>query len=98
MLDLLLSTKPRTIKTLRLMAIPFLAVVLPVAVAATNPPHPCKPLTYLGVTGCELLPNQTCPTGYRKQAVGPTNPKTKAPTRLMCVPNKPFSKKRMPKS
>lgn len=48
-------------------------------------PANCKPTTYFGVSGCELLPDGTCPAGYHRQAVGPSDPKMKAPTRLMCV-------------
>jgi len=28
-----------------------------------------------GVKGCEILPDQTCPPGYHKQAVGPSDPR-----------------------
>lgn len=45
----------------------------------------CKPTTYFGVSGCEVLSDGTCPAGYHRQAVGPSDPRMKAPTRLMCV-------------
>jgi hypothetical protein len=68
-------------------------VALQASMAATNPTSSCKPVTYLGVSGCELLPDRTCPKGYHVQTVGPTNPQMKAPTRLMCVPDKPSAKR-----
>jgi hypothetical protein len=52
----------------------------------------CKPAKHYGVSGCELLPDQTCPAGYHKQAVGPPNPQMKSPTYLMCVADKPRKK------
>jgi hypothetical protein len=58
---------------------------------AESPPS-CKPVERYGVKGCELLPGQTCPPGYHKQAVGPPDPRMKAPTILMCVPDKPEPK------
>jgi hypothetical protein len=50
-----------------------------------------------GVKGCELLPDQSCPPGYHKQAVGPPDPRMKAPTVLMCVPDKPEPKEQKEK-
>ena len=57
----------------------------------------CKPVTHYGVSGCELLPDKTCPAGHHKQAVGPPNPQMMGPTFLMCVPDKPPAKEE-PKS
>ncbi len=68
-------------------------ILVAVSMATENPPPGCKPLTYMGVSGCELLPNRTCPKGYHAEAVGPANPRMKAPSRLMCVPNKPSQQK-----
>ena len=67
--------------------------LVPVSMAADHPPANCKPLNYMGVSGCELLPDRTCPKGYHIEAVGPSNPQMKAPSRLMCVPDKPSQKK-----
>lgn len=50
-----------------------------------NLPPDCRPITYFGVTGCEPSVNPACPAGYHLQAVGPTNPAMKAPTRQICV-------------
>lgn len=58
----------------------------------------CKPVTHYGVSGCELLPGQTCPAGHHKQAVNPPNPQMMGPTYLMCVPDKPPAKEEPPKS
>jgi len=70
------------------LARPLLLLALPLlAVAQDHPSADCSPTTYLGVTGCALLPNGECPPGYHKQAVGPSDPRMKAPTRLMCVPD-----------
>jgi len=60
-------------------------------------PRSCKPIERYGVTGCEPLPDQTCPPGYHKQAVGPPDPRMKAPTILMCVPDKPEPKEQKEK-
>ena len=65
--------------------------LLPVSMSA-DPPKSCKPATLYGVSGCELLPDHTCPPGYHKESVGPPNPKMKAPARLMCLPDKPAPK------
>jgi hypothetical protein len=85
-------------KALRLLAVTFVGVVLPTTVMATDLPPACKQVKYLGVSGCEILRDQTCPPGHHKQAVGPTNPQMKAPTRLMCVPDKPSPRNRHPKT
>lgn len=79
-------------KTFPLLSALFVTAILPASMTATNPPSACKPITHLGVSGCELLPDHTCPPGYHVQAVGPPNPQMKAPTRLMCVPDKPSDK------
>lgn len=60
---------------------------------AARPPSNCKPVTHLGVSGCDLLPDRSCPKGYHIKAVEPPNPQMKAPTRLMCVPDKPSPQK-----
>ena len=60
---------------------------------AGDPPSSCKPVKQYGVSGCELLPDRTCSPGYHKQVVDPPNPLMKAPSRLMCVPDKPSSDK-----
>ena len=65
---------------------------------AAEPPPACKPVKHYDVTGCELLPGQTCPPGYHKQAVGPPNPQMAGPTYLMCVADKPQPKEQPPKS
>jgi len=64
----------------------FLALSLP-ASAQEHPASDCTPATYLGISGCAVQPGGECPAGYHKQAVGPSDPRMKAPTRLMCVPN-----------
>ena len=51
----------------------------------------CAPVTYLGVSGCDVLPSGECPSQYHKEAVGPSNSQMKAPTRLICVPDQPAS-------
>ena len=58
----------------------------------------CKPVTRYGVSGCEMLPDQSCPAGYHKQAVDPPDPRMKAPTYLMCVADKPQPKEEPPKT
>jgi hypothetical protein len=50
-----------------------------------TPPPDCKPITYFGVSGCELSAQGECPKGYHKQAACPTNPMIKAPCRMICV-------------
>jgi hypothetical protein len=63
--------------------------------ASTSAPEPapgCKPVTHFGVSGCALLPDQTCPPGYHKQVVNPPDPRMKAPSFIMCVADKPQPK------
>jgi hypothetical protein len=50
-----------------------------------TPPPECKPITYFGVSGCELSAQGECPKGYHKQAACPANPMIKAPCRMICV-------------
>ena len=70
------------------------ACSLPTPLTATDAPPPtCKPVKVYGVSGCELLPDHTCPPGYHKQVVNPPDPRMKAPSRLMCVPDKPGAEK-----
>jgi hypothetical protein len=76
------------------MSVLFATVIFQVSMTAANPPSNCKSVTHLGVSGCELLPDHTCPTGYHVEAVGPANPQMKAPSRLMCVQDKPSPKKK----
>jgi hypothetical protein len=64
----------------------------PVSAVGSSPS--CKAVKYYGVSGCELLPDQTCPSGYHKEAVGPPDPRMKAPTHLMCVADKPQPKEK----
>ena len=65
---------------------------------AQSPPPNCKAVVRYGVKGCEILPDGTCPPGYHKEAVSPPDPRMKAPTFLMCVPDKPESKEQKPQS
>lgn len=57
----------------------------------------CKPVQHFGVTGCEILADQTCPKGYHRQVVDPPNPMMKAPSVLMCVADQAPAKKKPPK-
>ena len=66
-------------------------------IAAADPPVGCKSVKHYNVTGCEVLPDQTCPAGYHKQAVDPPNPMMKSPSYLMCVADEPPAKKLPPK-
>jgi len=66
--------------------------------AAEEPPPSCKPVEHYRVKGCALLPDQTCPPGYHKQAVSPPDPRMMGPTYLMCVADKPPAKEEGPKS
>jgi hypothetical protein len=52
----------------------------------------CKPVTHYGVSGCERLPDQSCPAGYHQQVVDPPNPRMGAPSYIMCVADKPQPK------
>lgn len=58
-------------------------------IAAADPAAACKSVKHYNVSGCEILPDQTCPAGYHKQAVDPPNPMMKSPSYLMCVADKP---------
>jgi hypothetical protein len=64
-------------------------VILLGSLSAAQPSPACKPVKRYGVSGCELLPDRTCPPGYHKEAVGPPDPRMKAPAYLMCVADKP---------
>jgi hypothetical protein len=64
--------------------------------SASDPSSACKPVKHYGVSGCELLPHETCPPGYRVQSVDPPNPMMKAPSYLMCVAVKARSEKDQP--
>ncbi|MBZ5667051.1 MAG: hypothetical protein LAO30_20920 [Acidobacteriia bacterium] len=56
----------------------------------------CKPVTHYGVSGCERLPDQSCPPGYHQQIVDPPNPRMKAPSYIMCVADQPQPKEKPP--
>jgi len=71
-------------------------VVLLASISAAESSPACKPVKHYGVSGCELLPDQTCPPGYHKEAVGPPNPQMKSPVYLMCVADKPQPKEQPP--
>jgi hypothetical protein len=59
--------------------------------AQQAPPPGCRPLTYFGVQGCE--PDQgRCLKGYHKKPACPTDPRMKAPCRLVCVADEPGQK------
>ncbi len=58
-------------------------------------PLPCKPVTYFAVEGCELSGQGACPKRYHKQAVCPSDPRMKAPCRLMCVADGSAKKKKL---
>jgi hypothetical protein len=73
-------------------------VVLLGSMSATESSPACKVVKHYAVSGCELLPGQTCPPGYHKQAVEPPNPRMAGPTYLMCVADKPQPKEQPPKS
>jgi hypothetical protein len=62
----------------------------------SNPSPACKAVSHYGVSGCELLPHETCPPGYRVQSVDPPNPMMKGPSYLMCVAVKARSEKGQP--
>jgi hypothetical protein len=68
------------------------------SVSAAQSAPACKPVTRYGVSGCELLPDRTCPAGYHQQVVDPPDPRMKAPSYLMCVPDKPQPKEQSPKT
>jgi hypothetical protein len=71
-------------------------VLLLGSISAAQSTPACKPVTRYGVSGCEMLPDQSCPPGYHKQAVDPPDPRMKAPTYLMCVADKPQPKEQPP--
>lgn len=75
-----------------------LVLMTMIPVNAANQTPACKPVTHYGVSGCELLPDRTCPPGHHKQAVGPPNPQMMGPTFLMCVPDRPPAKEEPPKA
>jgi hypothetical protein len=64
-------------------------VILLGSLCVAESPPACKPVKHYGVSGCELRPDGTCPPGYHKEAVGPPDPRMKAPAYLMCVVDKP---------
>jgi hypothetical protein len=72
-------------------------VVLLASMAPADPPPSCKPVNHYGVSGCAPLPDQSCPPGYHKKAVGPPNPQMMGPTFLMCVADQPPAKDQAPK-
>jgi hypothetical protein len=72
-----------------------IAVLLGSMSGAESPPA-CKPVKRYGVSGCELLLDRTCPQGYHKQVVDPPDPRMKAPSYIMCVPDKPQPKEQPP--
>lgn len=76
--------------------IPVSMIFLLSALSVAESGSECKPVTRYGVTGCELLPDRSCPAGYHKQAVDPPDPRMKAPSYLMCVPDKPQPKEQPP--
>jgi hypothetical protein len=80
----------------RLSAICLIVMSMALMTAAESPPS-CKPVNHYGVSGCEVLPDQSCPPGYHKKAVGPPNPQMMGPTFLMCVADKPPAKDEGPK-
>ena len=83
---------------LRLWLIMILAVVtasLSLPAGGQSKPE-CKPVEYFGVKGCEPLPDRTCPPGHHLQVVNPPDPRMKAPSRLMCVPDEPAKKDKTP--
>ncbi len=57
-------------------------------------PQPCRPLTYFGVHGCAPSAESRCPTGYHAKAACPSDPRMKAPCRLICVANAKTPKKK----
>lgn len=75
----------------------WVIVIALASMTAEDLPPSCKPVSRYGVNGCELLPGQTCPPGYHKEAVNPPNPKMMGPTYLMCVADKPPAKQEPPK-
>ena len=75
----------------------MLATLLLSSTFAADSSSGCRAVKHYGVNGCELLRNQTCPRGYHKQSVGPSNPQMKSPTYLMCVADKSSLREQPPK-
>jgi hypothetical protein len=73
-------------------------IVLLGSMSPAQSPPACKSVTRYGVSGCELLPDQSCPRRYHKQIVDPPNPQMTSPSFLMCVADKPQSKEQPPKT
>ena len=71
-------------------------VILLGSLSAAESSPACKPVKRYGVSGCELRPDRTCPPGYHKEAVGPPDPRMKAPAYLMCVAGKPKPQEQPP--
>jgi hypothetical protein len=82
--------------SLRLMFAFSATLVLLAACAVAEQPPSCKPVERYGVKGCEILPDHTCPPGYRKKVVNPPDPRMTTPSYLMCVPDEPPKKDRKP--
>jgi hypothetical protein len=76
--------------------IPVSMILLLGALSLAQSGSECKPVTRYGVSGCELRPDHTCPPGYHQQIVDPPDPRMKAPSFLMCVPDKPQPKDQKP--
>jgi hypothetical protein len=79
-------------KVFRVLPALLATVILPAAISAAKTPTSCKPITFWGVSGCEVLPNGKCPARHHVQVVGPQSPQMKA-ARLICVPDKAAPKK-----
>jgi len=71
-------------------------VILLGSLCAAESSPTCKPVKRYGVSGCELRPDRTCPPGYHQEAVGPPDPRMKAPAYLMCVADKPKPREQPP--
>jgi hypothetical protein len=71
-------------------------VVVLGSMSAAQSSSACKPVTHYGVSGCERLPDQSCPPGYHEQIFDPPNPRMKAPGYIMCVADKPQPKEKPP--
>jgi len=71
----------------------LLTILALLSSASASESPACKPVKHYGISGCELLPHETCPRGYRVQSVDPPNPMMKAPSYLMCVAVKANSEK-----
>ena len=75
----------------------LLLVLVGIGFGQQAPPPECKPLTYFGVSGCEPTLQGACPKGYHKQAACPTDPRMKAPCRMVCVADGKPENKTKPK-